>query len=377
MTPTTPRPLPLLLLACAILSGCTSIKRLSFSPAAIAQSNRTAFAAIRFSAREPPVSAAATTGGAGVPYTVLALSGGGPDGAYGVGLLAGWSATGRRPVFDVVTGVSTGALMAPFAFLGSASDAHLRELYTGTHISSILKKGSPLRLASGPAIYRSTRLKDLIALNIDDDLLARVAEQHRAGRRLYVATVNIDAQQMLVWDMGAIATRATPEAKALFQQVLLSAVSVPVAFPPQLITPSEPPGALTEAHADATVFAHMYAGAELFPAACKAGTRPCTLYVIVHNKTVAEPAIVPFRSSSMIKRSLETVIKANLSTRLLATAQMARAEGVALRLAYLDVPFEGVSPVDFDLAYMRKVYALGEAAGQRPETWLSAPPKDK
>jgi hypothetical protein len=362
-----------------LVTGCASIKREPLATTTVADANRTSFSGLRFPAAEAPagiipVVADASPSG---EYTILALSGGGPDGAYGAGLLAGWTETAQRPMFAVVTGISTGALMAPFAFLGSSRDSKLRDLYTGVHIQTILKNGSPLRLLRGPAIYRSKRLEQLIALNVTDDLLTAIAEEHRSGRRLYVATANLDAQQMDIWDMGAIAARATEASKDLFRKVLLSAASVPVAFSPVLFTDTDRVGAVTEAHADATIFAHFYAGSELFPNDCKAGLRRCALYIIVHNKTVAEPEIVPFRSPAVIKRSLETVIKANLNTRLLATSQMARENGIAFRLAYLDVPFESVSPIDFNLDYMRKIYSLGEIAGRRTDTWLQAPPRDK
>lgn len=367
----------LALLATSI-SGCASIKRPELSSAAIAASNRTAFQGIRFPANEAPAGIAASAGATGANYTVLALSGGGPDGAYGAGLLAGWTQTTGRPTFDVVTGVSTGALMASFAFLGSSQDTRLREIYTGDSIRTLLKKGSPLRLLSGPAIYRNKALKHLIAVNVDDAMLEAIAAEHRDGRRLYVATANLDAQSMVIWDMGAIAARLTPESKALFQQVLLSAASVQVAFTPELLTDNSVPTAITEAHGDATLFSHIYAGAELFPVNdCKSGVRRCQLYVIVHNKTIAEPQTLKFKATAVIKRSLETVIKANLNTRLIATSQMTQANGIAFHLAYLDVPFPGVSPIYFDLDYMRKIYKLGEAAGQRNEMWLTAPPRDK
>jgi Patatin-like phospholipase len=360
-----------------LLSGCASIGRTALPPEVIAHSNRTAFPGLRFPAEEASASVAATNNQSDRPYSVLALSGGGPDGAYGAGLLVGWSASGQRPAFDVVTGVSTGALMSPFAFLGSAYDEKLRAIYTGPHIQTILAKGSVVRLIGGPAIYRSAGLRALIDANVDDALLSAIAAEHRNGRRLYVATANLDAQQMDVWDMGAIAALGTSHSKLLFREVLLSAASVPVAFSPVLIETTAGNAALTEAHADATVFSHFYMGAQLFPSDCRSGPRRCASYIIVHNKTVAEPATLAFKAPAVIKRALETVIKANLNTRLLATAQMTRENNIAFRLAYLDVPFPGVSPVNFDLDYMRKIYTLGETAGRRPETWLDRPPKDK
>jgi hypothetical protein len=362
----------------ALLPSCSSLQRPDLSAATIAASNRDAFQGIRYPANEAPSGRQATPVLGSASYAVLALSGGGPDGAYGAGLLAGWTKTGTRPTFDVVTGVSTGALMASFAFLGPSQDARLQDIYTNDNIRTLLKEGSPLRLLSGPSVYRNKSLKKLIALNVDDELLEAIAAEHRRGRRLYVATANLDAQAMVIWDMGEIASRLTPESKALFRQILLSAASVQLAFPPELMSDYSNPRSIPEAHGDATLFAHIYAGPELFPVEdCKSGARRCDLYVIVHNKTIAEPQTLKFKATAVIKRSLETIVKANLNTRLLATNQMAQAQGVAFHVAYLDVPFPGVSPINFDVDYMRMIYDLGVIAGQRDETWLRAPPKDK
>lgn len=362
----------------ALLSGCSSLQRPDLPAATIVASTRDAFQGIRFPANEMQAGRHARSVPGSASYSVLALSGGGPDGAYGAGLLAGWTKTGSRPTFDVVTGVSTGAMMAPFAFLGSSQDARLQNIYTNDNIRTLLKEGSPLRLLSGPSVYRNRSLKKLIALNVDDELLEAIAAEYRRGRRLYVATANMDAQAMDIWDMGEIASRLTPESKALFRQILLSAASVQLAFPPELMSDDSNPASIPEAHGDATLFAHVYVGPELFPVEdCKTGTRRCDLYIIVHNKTIAEPQTLKLKATAVIKRSLETIVKANLNTRLLATNQMAQAQGVAFHVAYLDVPFPGVSPINFDVDYMRTIYELGLIAGQRNETWLRAPPKDK
>lgn len=181
---------------CALtLTGCASIKRQNFSPEIVASAGANSFKGLRFMAEEGPKFLPSTAG----DFDVLALSGGGPDGAYGVGLLAGWTKEGTRPEFDVVTGVSTGALIASFAFLGKTGDEKLHSLYTGDHLKFLLKDGSPVKLLSGPSLYKNNRLKNLIVENVTPQLLNDIAIEHRKGRRLYVATANIDAQRMIIW----------------------------------------------------------------------------------------------------------------------------------------------------------------------------------
>jgi predicted patatin/cPLA2 family phospholipase len=369
-----------LVLSCVMvvsLSACASLQRPVIAPEAIAQTNDTAFAQFRFPADKPPTFAGSfTTEGNNQDYTVLALSGGGADGAFGVGLLAGWAKSARRPNFDVVTGVSTGALIAPFAFLGSARDEHLRELYTGPHLAKLLKKGSAIRLLRGPSVYSSDALRSEIAKHVTDELVAAIATEHRNGRRLYVATSNLDAQQMLIWDLGMLAATGTSESKDLIRQILLAAVSIPLAFDPVAIRTVGDDNFLSEAHSDANIFAHYYAGDELFPIEeCRALRRKCELYVVIHGKIIAEPETVKWSTLAIGRRVLQTLLKASLRTQLTVTEQSTRSNNIAFRFAYLDVPFPSASPVEFDASYMKRLYEIGKSQGERPEIWESEVPK--
>ncbi|MEY2927577.1 MAG: hypothetical protein RL367_2054 [Pseudomonadota bacterium] len=362
------------LFASLALTGCASIKRPLETPEQVTLSATDSQGGIRFLADAPPV-IVVRPGPA--DYNVLALSGGGPDGAYGVGLLQGWSRSGRRPVFDVVTGVSTGALIAPFAFLGSSQDEALAALYTGDQIKTILSHGSALALRGRPHMFSSAPLHKLITAQITPDLLAAIAREYRSGRSLFIATANFDAQRLTIWDMGKIADRGTPEAQAQFVTILLAATSVPLALEPVKIGAA--PGITNqfETHVDANVLTHFYASEALFPIeACQTRRRQCHLYTILHNKTLANPEIVRWSAPAFAKRSVETIMKANLAAHLQESWRMAQASGVHYHLAYLDVPFAAVSPIDFDLAYMRRIYALGLEKGGQPETWRDTPPKN-
>lgn len=368
----------LVCISAANLSGCSSIQRPFFSPEIIAETNDTAFRAFRFPADKPPIFAGGTTGDTRLDYTVLALSGGGADGAFGAGLLAGWTRSGRRPSFDVVTGVSTGALMAPFAFLGSSQDDQLRELYTGPHLAKLLAQGSAFRLLRGASVYKNKRLKSEIAKNISDELLAAIAAEHLGGRRLFVATANLDAQQMVIWDLGALASVGTQESKNLIRQILLAAASIPLAFDPVAVQTDVGSSDFLESHSDANIFAHFYSGEELFPGEdCKAERRKCKLYVIAHNKIIAEPETVKWKAAAVARRSIQTLLKANLRSQLSATAQTAKSNNIAFELAYLDVPFPSASPIEFDIPYMERLYAIGLAQGESEAIWQSALPRSR
>lgn len=165
-------------------------------------------------------------------YSVLAISGGAANGAYGVGLLNGWTKEGSRPVFNIVTGVSTGAIIAPFAFLGSKYDQKLKQFYTKYSTSEIMRRKGLLQIFFGNSYMSNRPLIRLIERNFDQELINEVAHEYSKGRRLYVGTTNMDSQEFVIWDMGKIASEGGANALKLFRKVVLASVTIPIVFPP-------------------------------------------------------------------------------------------------------------------------------------------------
>lgn len=369
-----------LMMAAALLGGCVAMERPEFGAAAIAASQPTGAGSKARSYADQPVPRGATV--ADDDYAVLALSGGGPDGAYGAGLLKGWSESGKRPRFAVVTGVSTGALIAPLAFAGPEYDDALARLYTGEHLATLLSGGPGVTgIIRGPNFFSNKRLSALIAATVDAALLADIARQHRAGRRLYVMTANLDAERLAVWDMGAIAASDDPGAPDLFRSILLAAASIPVALPPVPLAATSGGTAMTELHADATLFRLFYFDATLLPGAgerrCASGGRRCAVYVIAHNKLVAEPRTVKLSTPAVLARAVATIIKAGAGQSLL-LAQDTAGEGAAVfNLAYVRTAEAEVSAVDFDPEYMARLYAQGRAQGRDGSAWTTVLPRNK
>src|SRR5262249_31607986 len=157
---------------------------------------------------------------------ILAISGGAYDGAYGAGVINGWTASGTRPRFTVVTGVSAGALIAPFAFLGPEYDSRAAEAFTSGVASVLGDVGGALMLLGTPDLRRQT-LSDLVEKHIDRAMLDAIAAEHARGRHLLVVPTNLDAQRAVVWDMGAIAASRNPDALQLFRDVLVASASIP------------------------------------------------------------------------------------------------------------------------------------------------------
>ena len=192
------------------------------------------------------------------PGPWLALSTGGGDGAYGAGLLSGWSESGKRPEFSVVTGVSTGSLMAPFAFIGSSQDSGLKRAYTETNAGDIFEDTK-----TPESLVDTWPLKRLIEREVTPELLAQVAEGYKKGRRLFVATTNLDAERGVIWNMGAIAAKGDDNALKLFRNILLASTAIPGLFPPVLIDVEANGKKTQEMHADGGLSAQVFVAPEI------------------------------------------------------------------------------------------------------------------
>jgi predicted acylesterase/phospholipase RssA len=294
---------------------------------------------------------------------ILALSGGGADGAFGAGLLAGWSVAGSRPEFNVVTGVSTGALMAPFVFLGSEYDPALEKLYTTTDTSGVIEKRSKFAALRGDAISDSTPLRRRVASVIDEELLDRIASEHRRGRRLLIGTTNLDAGRGVIWDMGEIAASGQPGAMQLFRDVLVASASIPVAFPPVYIDVVVDGKTYSEMHFDGGIAAQAF----IYPAWLEMGKRSRqegldrrrSLYVIRNSTLQVQSTEVKPRLGPIAGRSMAMLIKQQGIGDLVRIYSTARRDGMEFHLAFIPAEIEDDSAEPFDPVYMQKLFDLG------------------
>lgn len=303
---------------------------------------------------------------------LLALSGGGANGAYGGGLLYGWSESGTRPVFDVVTGVSTGALAAPFAFLGSDWDEKLREAYTSGQSDNLISARS-FAAAFNPSLFSSRKLHDLVDSYVSPELLAAVAREHAAGRRLLVVTTNLDTQESVIWDMGKIAARGDEEARTLFKNVLVASASIPGVFPPVLLPGlSTNAQVLMEMHVDGGVnlpYLAVPEGLMLWTAPVQeTGYGGGAMYVIVNGQTGRNTGTTPGRLTGILGRTYDSMSKASLRTHLAVTAGFARRN--ALELSFTAIPDNvQASALAFDQESMTALFELARQRGRDGSAW--------
>jgi hypothetical protein len=313
----------------------------------------------------------------GAPSTVLTLSGGGAEGAYGAGFLAGWSDSGSRPRFDIVTGTSVGALMAPFAFLGADYDPALKDIFTSGRIESLLRLDG-INGVIGSGVFKTEPLKQLIEHYADDALLDAIAAQHRKGRLLFVVTANIDAQRAVIWNMTAIAASDHPGRLDLFRRVLIASASIPGIFAPTFIDVETDGKRFSEMHVDGSVISNVPAVPEtllLDKLPVRTTARP-RLYIIVNGKLAPDFDVVADGTLSIVARSFFTTVKANTRNTLIATYEFAQRNAWEFRATAIEHEHViATSSFNFDATYLRDLFAYGYARGRSGRAWQTTLPR--
>lgn len=313
------------------------------------------------------------------PLNLLAISGGGDKGAFGAGLLNGWTASGTRPEFKAVTGVSTGALIAPFAYLGPDYDPVLTAVYTKISPTDIARKRSVIAAIEDDGMADNRPLWALISKYIDQDLLDKIAAEHAKGRLLLIGTTDLDALQPVVWDMGEIAASGAPGAIDLFRSILLASAAIPGAFPPTMIRVEANGQRYEEMHVDGGASAQVF----LYPPSMVAEakklsadfSRTGTVYVI-RNATL-HPTYGPVRRQTIgiATRAIASLIQTQGFGDLHRIYLTTQRDGLDFNLAYIsaDFTYEGKKE-QFETAYMQKLYEFAYEQSKTGYQWKKTPP---
>jgi predicted acylesterase/phospholipase RssA len=305
------------------------------------------------------------------PGPWLVLSSGGSDGAFGAGLLNGLTAAGQRPDYAVVTGVSTGALIAPFAFAGSRYDDALKKAFTTVTAADIFEAGA----SSGESFVNSWPLRDFIGNEITPELMADIAAAHRSGRRLFVITTDLDAERSVVWNMGAIAAHGGEDARALFVKVLLASASVPGAFPPVLIDVEADGKRFAEMHADGGLCGQFFVTPASLMATNSDYRLPATqLYIVVNTGLQRDFKVVERFAPSILSQAVGTAVKADTRMMLSLAYAAAKRSGVEFNVATIPPSFDAPSKGAFDQKYMRALFQTGYDQGRSATPFGAEPP---
>lgn len=310
---------------------------------------------------------------------LLALSGGGDNGAFGAGLLVGWSQRGDRPMFDQVTGISTGALIAPFAFLGSDYDQSLQMLFTQVSPDDIYRERGKLGVLFNDALADASPLKSLIDKTVDTVMLKRIADEYqKRGRLLLIGTTNIDSGSLVLWNMGRIAAIGTPDSAALFRNVMLASAAVPGAFPPVLFDAEVDGHEYHELHVDGGLAAQVY----LYPsavskAAIQSGiikSRKREAYIIRNARLSIGWEETERNGLGVLNRSYKKIVQSQGLGNLYQIYEIARRDKVGFNLAYIGNDFEAAHPAEFDKAYMNALFQYGYEKSLKGYPWQHMPP---
>ncbi len=308
----------------------------------------------------------------------LAVSGGADDGAFGAGLLVGWTETGTRPSFMLVTGISTGALIAPFAFLGPAYDEQLRAVFTTIGPDDVFLRHWLVTAIFGDALADTSPLFRLISHYANQSMLDAIGREYRKGRLLLIGTTDLDVERPVIWNIGAIATSGRPEALELFRRILLASAAVPGLFPPVMIDVDAGGRHYQEMHVDGGAFAQTF----LIPsyvgtAIGRSGQQPAngrTAYVLRNGRLDPEWASVDRRLLSIAGRAISTMIHASGYNDIVRIYFTSRRDGIDYNLAYIGPDFTVEHTTDFDTAYMRALFAYGHAKALAGTAWTQTPP---
>lgn len=311
---------------------------------------------------------------------LLSVSGGGENGAFGAGLLCGWSELGTRPEFNLVTGVSTGALTAPFAFLGRDYDPQLRAVYTELTLRDIAESRGLIAAVFDDALADTTPLFRTISRYLDAAMLAAIARAYEGGRILLIGSANLDAQVPVIWNIGAIAASGHPRALDTVRRVLLASASIPGAFPPVLFDVTVDGQPHQELHVDGGAFAQAF----LYPSSMGRGrrariargtaARDVEAYIIRNGRLDPEWATVERRTLGITGRAISTMIAASGYNDVVRMYNNTQRDGIGFNLAFIGTDFDKELPAPFDQAFMRALFQYGFERGRRGYDWASRPP---
>ena len=309
------------------------------------------------------------------PAFYLAISGGGDEGAFGAGVLGGWTVAGDRPIFKMVTGISTGAMMAPMAFLGPQYDAALREAYTVTRPSMIFRKRPMLSAALfDDALADTSPLAEMIAKVADQKMFDAIAREYEKGRLLLIGTTDLDARRPVIWNVGALSVSRHPQALDLFHKILRASAAIPGAFQPVMIDVELDGRKYQEMHVDGGAIAQLFLYPPTIDLVETGARRERRAYVIRNARLDPSYSETKRQTLAIAGHAISTMLVASGYNDILRTYFVARHDGVDYNFAYIGEDFTKTEDADFDQAYMQGLYDYAYRRAATKTVWHKLPP---
>lgn len=314
------------------------------------------------------------------PIQYLSLSGGGMNGAFGAGFLCGWSQEGSRPTFDFVTGISAGALLAPFAYLGASQDAALRDIYSNLKPEDLFRRKGLMRILRDDSAFDTAPLRKLLEKYITTNLLADIAREHAQGRRLWIGTANLDARRPVIWDMGLIASSGRPDAPELFIKVMMASSALPGAFPPAYFVVEADGKTYDELHVDGGIGRQAFAYGPVLhldeirqQLDAQQRERPAELYIIRNGDLRSHYDPVKSRALPILMNSIFALTHHQAEGDFYRMFVYAGRDKCTFNLTGIPADFQRQSNKEFDPGEMKRLFALGERMAKAGGCWIHTP----
>lgn len=370
-----------------LVVGCAPLARRPAPPAAYSNAHPPGFSpAIRWvggmtegefqswAATHLPGMARAAKGHA---VNILVLSGGGGAGAFGAGVLAGWSRLGNRPSFQIVTGVSVGALIAPFAFLGPKWDHQLSVAFQGENAPSLLQARFMGWLSTlfGWSAFRGAPLRALVDRYVTSDLLRAVAAKSASGQLLLVATTDLDSGEVVVWNMGAIASQGGKPALKLFRRVLIASASIPGIFPPVLIPVEASGKTYDELYVDGSAsssFLFAPGIVSILPKVIKP-LYGANVYLVINGHLRLRGTTTSRRTLAVLMRSVDTELASDSRARVKLVSSFVLRQGMSLNVTEIPSSYRlGGLTTALEPEKMKALFEYGERCARERRVWADA-----
>ena len=315
------------------------------------------------------------------PANLLAISGGGDGGAFASGILAGWSARGTRPRFEMVTGISAGALIAPFAYLGSEYDNVTQNVATSIGLEDIIRERFVVNGLLSDGMASSEPLAKLVERYLTADVLAAIAREYGKGRILLIGTTDLDSGRQVTWNMGAVAASGAPGSLELFRKIMLASSSIPGVVSPVMIDVLVNGKTYQEMHVDGGVVTQVF----LYPATTLRDLgrvsglqleRKIRGYIIRNGRIEPEWSNTERKTLDIGKRAISSLVQFQGINDLYRLAGTARQDNVDFNVAYIGADFNYPHPREFDREYMKQLFDYGYRLGEKGDPWRKRLPDE-
>lgn len=316
----------------------------------------------------------------GDQLNILALSGGGANGAFGAGILIGLEESGQLKDYSIVTGISAGALMAPFVFIGGDAFSKMKKVMLNINDKSVLGKKNFLNTVFKDAFTDGEHLYQFIAEAFPEPMIEQIATQHRSGKRLFIGTTHFDSGELVIWNVGAIANSDMPNKSELIYKVLAASASIPGVFPPQFINVEHEGVIFEELHVDGGLATQVFFNPSNFDyqqISDSLGLETSPQLDIIRNGSLKAPYhSLRDKGLDLVAKSVSSLTLAQTRGDLYRMKYICEINNIDMQFTYMEHDFSYAKRTKdmFDEHYLLTIYKYGYHKATRGKPWVTELP---